>query len=101
MPVTRAPTACSARTNCRWLAGKHGSRKITSAGTGAAYRRGAGRVGDVARLFSQPLERRDVREIFRPSGGCLVPRQLREAEERHLASVHLADGAPGERLGES
>src|SRR5438270_1885085 len=30
MPVTRAPTACSARTNCRWLAGKHGSRKTTS-----------------------------------------------------------------------
>src|SRR5438477_2148180 len=30
MPVTRAPTAWSARTNSRWLAGKDGSRKTTS-----------------------------------------------------------------------
>src|SRR5438270_2879750 len=30
MPVTRAPTACSARTNSRWFAGKEGSRNTTS-----------------------------------------------------------------------
>ena len=30
MPVTRAPTAASARTNSRWLAGKQGSTKRTS-----------------------------------------------------------------------
>src|SRR3954462_9953004 len=34
MPVTRAPTACSARTNSRWLRGKDGSRKTTSIGIG-------------------------------------------------------------------
>src|SRR5260221_5460087 len=30
MPVTRAPTACNARANSRWFAGKQGSRKTTS-----------------------------------------------------------------------
>ena len=31
----RAPTACSARTNSRWLRGKQGSRKTTSTGMGS------------------------------------------------------------------
>src|SRR5258705_2522412 len=36
MPITRAPTAASARTNCRWLCGNAGSTKMTCIGNPSA-----------------------------------------------------------------
>src|SRR6188472_3673353 len=50
MPVTRAPTACRARTNSRWLAGKQGSRNTMSMGMAISHYGRSARSGMPVRV---------------------------------------------------
>jgi hypothetical protein len=55
MPVTRAPTACRARTNSRWLAGKQGSMSTMSIVIGRDDIRAARELG--ASFYAQVQQR--------------------------------------------
>src|ERR1044071_91931 len=89
MPITVAPTSCSARGNSRWFAGKLGSTKMTFIG---GRGRRASRVG-----LLTGREAAVQGDVFR---GLVMPREIARHAVHLQLPPGLAVGVRVERLAE-